>query len=353
MLPASCWRGSVIGYNPTSLHQCRTLPIHGFDQKQVRSPNDAADSSLAATTVGPAVSKTTSAPQTLRAQLWLTGAMMLWGMNIPFVKYLTSSFSPILLASLRMVIACMVFIAIALYTRGGLPRIERAQWGVLVVCGVLMVYLNQYLFATGIVSASVTNTALIMALGPLLSSLLAALVFRERVTRARVIGIALGMGGVAAVILQRPGSGVQEAGLGELLVMGCVLSFAAGGILVQRLARRMDSLAISWAIHMVGTVFLVLHCAFADIDVHALFPGFGAWGILLFSGIFATAIANLIWNQSIAQLGIGRTALYLNWVPLFGISFGVLFLGEPLSWWHGFGLLCVVAGTWLGSKKAA
>jgi drug/metabolite transporter (DMT)-like permease len=289
----------------------------------------------------------------LRAQLWLTGAMMCWGINVPIAKYLTTLFQPILLGTLRMLIACLVFTGIVLCSRSRLPKIERSQWAILIVCGVLMVYLNQYFFATGIAVSSVTNTALISALGPLVSSLLAALAFRERLSGTRMLGIALGMGGVAAVILQRPSAGLQPAGFGEVMIFAGVLSFAIGGILVQRLARRMDSLAMSLMIHLAGTFFLVLHSVLTGVEVHELFPGGGAWGLLLFSGIFATALANLLWNRSIAKLGVGRTALYLNWVPLFAIAAGAAFFGEPLSWWHGFGLLCVAGGTWLGSKKAA
>jgi drug/metabolite transporter (DMT)-like permease len=310
---------------------------------------------MAGTATGRLVSSASGSERAhaLRAQLWLTGAMMCWGINVPIAKYLTTLFQPILLATLRMLIACLVFTAIVLCSRSSLPKIERTQWVVLIVCGALMVYLNQYFFSTGIAVASVTNTALISALGPLMSSLLAALAFRERLTGTRLLGIAVGMGGVAAVILQRPSAGLQPAGFGELMVAAGILSFAAGGILVQRLARQIDSLAISLIIHLAGTAFLVLHSALTGIDVHELFPSPGAWGLLLFTGIFATAFANLIWNRSIAKLGVGRTALFLNWVPLFAIAAGAIFFGEALSWWHGFGLLCVAAGTWLGSKRAA
>ena len=285
------------------------------------------------------------------AQLILTGAMMLWGLNIPAIKILATAFDPVMLAALRMLCACCVFAIIALRRNGQLPRIARRHWGPLFLCSVLMVYGNQIFFTGGIKLTSATNTALIVALGPLASSLLAALVFRERLGAPRIAGIALGLIGVGAVVLHRPGAGLGQAGMGDAMVGASVLTFAIGGVMVQRLARGLDAIAISWGIYTIGTALLILHACFSGFDTRILSAGAGPWSLLLFSGIAATAIGNLIWNRSIAILGISRTALFLNWVPLFAISFAVLFLGEPMSWWLVLGFACVVCGTLLGTAR--
>lgn len=131
-----------------------------------------------------------------------------------------------------------------------------------------------------------------------------------------------------------------------------MLSFAFGGVLVQRLARKLNAVTISWSIYTIGTALLAFHTSLNGFDVHALFPDAMSVALALFSGIGATAIGNLVWNRSIATLGISRTALFLNWVPLFAIAFSVAFLKEPMSWWLVFGVLCVILGTWLGSLRA-
>lgn len=286
-----------------------------------------------------------------KAQLILIGAMLTWGLNIPAIKILANAFDPVMLAALRMSCACCVFAVIALRRNGQLPRVGRRHWPLLFLCSVLMVYGNQIFFTGGIALTAATNTALIVALGPLVSSLLAALVFRERLTGRRIAGIALGLIGVTAVILHRPGAGLGRAGIGDAMIGASVLTFAIGGVLVQRLARQLDAIAISWGIYTTGTVLLLLHACFSGFDTRIFSAGAGAWSLLLFSGIAATAIGNLIWNRSIGILGISRTALYLNWVPLFAIAFAVLFLDEPMSWWLVLGFACVVTGTWLGTGK--
>jgi drug/metabolite transporter (DMT)-like permease len=72
---------------------------------------------------------------------------------------------------------------------------------------------------------------------------------------------------------------------------------------------------------------------------------------VLFSGLAATAFGNIVWNRAIATIGVARTAIFLYWVPIFGVAFAALLLGEALSWWHLLGFVAVMGGTWLGTRR--
>jgi drug/metabolite transporter (DMT)-like permease len=67
--------------------------------------------------------------------------------------------------------------------------------------------------------------------------------------------------------------------------------------------------------------------------------------------VLSTALGGLVWNRALMVLGVARTALYAYWVPIFGVLFAVLVLGEPLTVWHGVGLAAVLGGTWLGTRR--
>ncbi|VTU32252.1 putative amino-acid metabolite efflux pump [Variovorax sp. PBL-H6] len=288
-------------------------------------------------------------------QSTLIAAMAIWGLNVPVVKVLTGVFEPTMLAALRMLVACAALSAIVLWKRCGLPLLTLRQGAAIVVCAVLMVYLNQILFAEGLLRSTATNGALIMALSPLVSALLAAVVFGERLTLSRFVGVVLGFAGVAAVVLSHPGAGLSAAGTGDLMLVAAVVSFAAGGAIIQRLARRMHALTISWAIYLVGSLLLALHAAVEApaLDANALFPGWRPWAFILFSGVLATAVSNLVWNRAIARIGVARTAVFLYWVPVFGVAFAAMLLGEPLTFWHLFGFLAVMGGTYVGTRKSS
>ncbi|WP_261803556.1 DMT family transporter [Variovorax sp. PAMC26660] len=287
-------------------------------------------------------------------QGWMLLAMLLWGVNVSAVKALTASFESLPLAALRMAVACVALTAIVLWRRGGLPALRAKQLAGMTGCAFLMVYANQILFAQGLLRSTATNGALIMALSPLVSALMAALVFRERFTPRRMLGVALGFAGVAAVVLSHPGAGLSSAGIGDLMLALAVVSFAVGGVGVQRLARQIDPLSISWIIYMIGTGMLVVHTVLGPSPLGSaqLFPGVWPWVLVLFSGVAATAAGNLIWNRAISIIGVARTAVYLYWVPVFGVAFAALLLGEVLTWWHLLGFAAVMGGTYLGTRPA-
>jgi drug/metabolite transporter (DMT)-like permease len=290
--------------------------------------------------------------QALTVQAALIGAMAIWGLNLAVVKVLTRSFDPAVLAAVRMAVACVALTAFVAARRCGVPKLAGRQLAAIVACGFLMVYLNQILFAEGLTRSTATNAALIMALSPLASSLIAAVAFRERITLQRLAGVLLGFAGVGAVVLSHPGSGLSAAGAGDLMLVAGVVSFALGGALVQRLSRQIHPLTISWAIYLVGTVLLMTQVAAGGdrLDVQTLFPGWWPWALVVFSGVMATAVSNLVWNRAIARIGVARTAVFLYWVPVFGVAFAAVFLGETLTLWHLGGFIAVMGGTWLGTR---
>ena len=285
----------------------------------------------------------------------LIGVMAVWGLNVAAVKVLTEYFDPVSLAAVRMLIASVALTAILWWHKGGVPRVRPRQLVALVVCAALMVYANQILFAEGLLRSTATNGSLIQALSPLVSSLMAALVFHERITLARLAGVALGLAGVSAVVLSHPGAKLSSAGVGDLMLVASVVSFAAGGVIVQRLTRKLDPLVLSWAIYAMGAAMLVLHASFgrSEADVVVMPAAPWPWLLMLFSGVLATAVGNLIWNRAISTLGVARVAIFLYWVPIFGVGFAAALLGEALTLWHLAGFIAVMAGTWLGTRQPA
>ncbi|MBB5216094.1 DMT family transporter [Parapusillimonas granuli] len=289
-------------------------------------------------------------------QVLLIGVMAIWGVNISAVKVLTTQLDPLLVACLRMVLAVAVINLTLFLARQPLKLrgITRKQWLRFLLCALLMVYGNQVLFTAGMRSASATNAALISALSPLMASLLVAAMFRETLTRRRLVGIVIGFGGVAAVVLNRSGAAVEGAGWGDLQVFSALLSFVSGGVLIQSMAKQFGALVISGIIYTIGTVILCVHLAFSEIAGQIpgmAFPGWWLVMLLLFSGVVATAIGNMVWNRALIEIGAARSAMYQYWIPVFGVLFAILLLDEPFSAWHAVGLVAILLGTYLGTRR--
>lgn len=290
----------------------------------------------------------------LAIQGMLLVSMAIWGLNVTMVKELTDSFAPEHIAMMRMVVACVTLTVVWLVQRPAPVRLDRRQWAGITVCAFLMVYINQIFFTEGMLRTTATNGALIMALSPLVSAVVASIAFREALGPVRLFGVLLGFGGVAVIILGHAGSALSVMGMGDLLVVAAIVSFSTGGAVVQGITRRLDPLTMSWAIYSVGAVMLVLHTTLmgSPMDGAAMLSvGLWPWVLIVVSGSIATAIVNLIWNNAIARIGVARAAVFLYWVPVFGVVFAAVLLDERLGWHHLIGLVAVMAGTYLGTRS--
>lgn len=274
-------------------------------------------------------------------------------MNLTAVKLLTQDLHVLLVAAVRMTLAAAVLLAVARWQGLRWPRLRPGLWALATLAAFFLVYQQQVAFAQGLATTSATNAALVMALGPLVSVLLEALAFRRGLRPLQLAGAAVAIGGVAIVVLLRPGARLADANAGDLWILLSVLGFACGGLCMQRLAREMPPLLVSLYAHLVGSAMLWAHAAVGVPDPLAAVAALGPqqWALVAYSGVLATAAGAVAWARGIAALGVGRTAAYLSWIPVFGLLFGVLVLGESLTPWHVLGLGCVLVGSRWGARR--
>jgi drug/metabolite transporter (DMT)-like permease len=289
------------------------------------------------------------ATATTRVHQALFVTMMVWGVNLSAVKGLTENLDLMLVASVRMVLASVV-LAVLTFTFGQrnqkwTPR----KWWLLLLAAFFLVYSQQIAFAEGLFRTSATNAALVMALGPAVSLSLETLIFKRLITRRKMYGIAFALAGVSVVILNRPMASLTAAAWGDVWIFVSVLAFALGGLCIQRLTQDNAPLSVSFVAHVAGALMLCLHTAFLVTDpIQQIFKmTTWQWMLAAFSAILATGIGSVVWSRGIATIGVGRTASYISWVPIFGVAFGALFFSEPVTIWHAFGMVAVLAGTTL------
>ncbi|CCH06283.1 Probable amino-acid metabolite efflux pump [Achromobacter xylosoxidans] len=286
--------------------------------------------------------------------LQLMFVMATWGLNIVSIKYLTQHMDIRALAALRIAVAFVAVTLIVKARRGRIPRLGRVELAWVALAGFLVVYAHQTALVYGLQFSSAANGTLLMATSPLLSALLAALFYRERLTWLRIAGALLGLAGVAMVVV---GSGAQIGltGWGDAIVFLAVAVFVFGGLVIQRISRTLDPLAMLWYMYLAGGLMLMAHAAMtpSSYDADNWSMTWWPWLVLLFSAVIASGVSNILWNAGIARLGISRAALFVNWLPIFGLLFAALFLDEHVTLVHVAGLACILSGTWLGLRRGA
>jgi drug/metabolite transporter (DMT)-like permease len=212
-----------------------------------------------------------------------------------------------------------------------------------------MVYAHQLLLTQGLAWSSATNGGLALSLNPLLSVLLGAAIFGERLGVFGAAGVAMGLAGAAVVILNRTGAELRFHGMGDALLLLSMLVYVAAGVFVRKLSRRLSAVAIAWWMHLFGGVMLLAHAAFEPEfwSAQAWMPGVEPWLLVCFSALFSTAIGGFGWSYGISRLGLGRTAVFLNLLPVSTLATAVAFLDEKLRPEHLLGFGLVLTGTWL------
>jgi drug/metabolite transporter (DMT)-like permease len=208
--------------------------------------------------------------------------------------------------------------------------------------GVLIALLN---FGLSLIPSG--RAALIFALFPLLTMLIAAALDHERLTAAKSAGVLLTIPGVALALgekLLEPARG--QAWLGELAVFAAALSGAACSVLYRPYLRKYPVLPVS-ALAMAASVGFLALLAIPEGFFDAL-PRFtpGGWGAVLFIDVGSGA-GYYVWLWALRHNTPTRASAFLALSPLTAALLGALLLGEPLTAWPISGLVCVVLGLWI------
>jgi drug/metabolite transporter (DMT)-like permease len=191
-----------------------------------------------------------------------------------------------------------------------------------------------------------------MALNPVMTALGARLVFGERMGWIRVGGIVLAVVGVIVVITHgQLGALTRGAvGLGELLLFGSVLGWASYTLIGRAVLKGMSPLGASTWASLLGMLMLAACAVFERpwAALATLSPA--AWGAIAYLGAFGTVVAFLWYYQGVQRIGPARAAVFLSFVPVFGVMFAALLLGEPILPSMVAGGVMVVAGVLLTNR---
>lgn len=287
--------------------------------------------------------------------LILAGVVVSWGLNVVMVKYLTESAPPFLVAAVRMPLAGIALLPFAL-RKYGWYRPNAKQWLLLTLIGVTSIFLHQLFLATGVVTTTATNAALILGLNPLTTALLAALFVGEKMNLRLLLGILAGFSGVVLVVTS--GSGEAAVGLtgwGDLIMFLSMLAYVIGGLLIKSVsATGMPTLVITAYSTLIGGVMLNAGAfmkygfsAYGEIHFNAM-----GWVVMLLSAWIASSLGTLGWNHGIKLLGAGKTAMFINGMPFASMVGAAVFLHEQIRWIHLLAFVLTTLGIAIGTIRA-
>ncbi|WP_049972290.1 DMT family transporter [Haladaptatus cibarius] len=267
----------------------------------------------------------------------------LWGFSFLAISVGLESLEPILFAAFRYDIAAILLLGYAVYGDSTWRPTDRSNAGAVLAGGVFLVGANAFLFI-GQQTVASGMAAILQSLLPIMTSLWAVgLLPEERISATDAVGIVLGFIGVGLIIRPNPANLLGTDVVGRLLIFVQVTGVALGGVLIQRFEPTLDKAALSgWSMFTGG---LLLHVVSTSTGEAFSFPtGVRSGAAVAYLGIFATAIAFLIYFTLLDVRGALETSLVSYLIPIVATIVGVVVLGESITSFTIVGFVVVFTG---------
>ncbi|WP_439865284.1 DMT family transporter [Pseudomonas antarctica] len=288
----------------------------------------------------------------------LASVTMIWGATFVAGRYLAADVEPLLAATLRFVLASVALLVFMAIARIRLVRPSVAQLVQLAMLGFFGIFFYNLCFFYGLQYINASRASLIVALNPAVIGVASWVLFKERLGPAKLLGIALCLGGAGAVIVSRNPAlldGAANAWIGDLLIFGCVVGWGAYSLFSRGLNRKLGALqTVTWSI-LLGTLMLAATTAFSGgLTVAAVQAiQLPQWLSLLYLGVVGSALAYILWYDGIRHIGATRAGVFIALNPLTAVICGAMLLGEQLTLPMLLGGGVILLGIYLCNKPLA
>jgi drug/metabolite transporter (DMT)-like permease len=271
-------------------------------------------------------------PDHLPQRLWwvLACLTLAWGFNWTAMKVALAEVPPWTFRSLCLGLGAAVLFA-ALRAGGQRLVLPTGQWRRLWMLALLNITSWNMLVAFGVGMIPSGRAATLAYTMPVWAVPLSVWLLGERVTGAKLVGLVLGLGGLA-LLLAESFSGLGRAPLGSLLVLGAAVSWALGTVLQKRFPVELPTgLYTAW-IMLLGGVPIFAGALLFD-DWGALRNvSLTAWLGTAYNVVIAFAFAHWAWIKIATSVPVSVFSISMLLIPVIGVLSGMLFLGERPAW---------------------
>ena len=285
----------------------------------------------------------------LKEHLALLGTNLFYGAGFTVAKFLMPHLiKPLGFIFIRVSVVCILFWASWFFGKKYRAKIAKKDFGVLILGGLFGVAANQMLFFLGLNNTMPIHASLVMLSTPILITLIALVVLKERMRWDKMIGLVLGISGAA--LLMSAGKEVTALGkdtaFGDFLVFLNATSYAIYLVIIKPLMKRYRPIIVIRWVFLFG-FFFVLPFGWREFSVieWSLFKT-GDWCSLAFIVLGVTFFAYL-WNTyALKHLSPSIVGAYIYAQPFFAAVISMIFMGEDLTWPKIFATMLIFAGVY-------
>jgi drug/metabolite transporter (DMT)-like permease len=277
---------------------------------------------------------------------WLLFVLLgfFWGSSYLFIRIaVEAGLAPFTLVTLRLAIGFLLLASVVLVARERLPR-DLRTYGRLVVLAVLGVAVPFSLISWAEQSVASSLAAVINGAVPLFVIVIAAAALPdEPYTAPRVMGLLVGLVGVAILVGFDPGVLAGTSLLPALALLGSTTSYAAGGVWARRFLQGLSPMVT--AMFEIGFALVIAAILATILDGGIRLPTrTDAIFAVIWLGLLGSGLAFLIYFRLLGRWGATRTSLVAYLMPVVGVGLGALVLHETVDVRLVIGTVLVIAG---------
>ena len=280
----------------------------------------------------------------LPARLWwvLAALTVVWGFNWTAMKVAIAEIAPFTFRTFCLGLGSGLLFGY-LRASGKPMAIPRGQWGRLALISFFTITCWNILVVLGLQHIPSGRAAILAYTMPAWSIPLSVLVLGERMTGAKLFGLALGLGGLV-LLLWDDFAGIERAPLGSLLVLGASFTWAIGTVLQKKFPVSAPLPAFTaWLMLIGGAPIYLGMLLFEDLGQLGRVGFWPAMG-LAYNVLFSFAWGHWAWMTLVTSVSVTVFSLSMLVIPVFGVLSGMLFLGERLGW-NEYAALLLVLGS--------
>jgi drug/metabolite transporter (DMT)-like permease len=267
----------------------------------------------------------------------------IWGGSFLFMRMASKEFGPIALIQFRVIVASL-FLSSVVIAQGRGRELFRYPVRMSIV-GLSGSAIPFTLFAFGTLTLSAGLASVLNATSPFFGALIAVFYFREPLTRAKWIGLLIAFSGVYLLVSDK----LQISG-GTLAIAACLFAAFCYGVSAHYSKRKlgdMSPIAVAAGSQIASSIWMLpVSLWYLPSDV----PSMPSWIAAITLGVVCTGVALVIYFYLIQAVDATRAMTIAYLIPLFGILWGGIFLGETLTYIAFLGGCFVLLGLYLFNK---
>ncbi len=293
--------------------------------------------------------------------LKLFSVAVIWGLGWPAGRVVANDILPFAASWLRYVIATVSFL-IFMQMSGQWMFPNRSEWRRLFMIGFISTVMYQAFFMFGMQYTAAGDASLMITFNPLFTAILAVVFIGERMHLNLIIGLFMGITGVAILFYYSPNVDLpfSERVLGNMLIACAALSWACNTILMKRAmtspanaaTRPLNPLELTVWSSVAGLLILTPITVAEAMTQGVSVPSQSGWIGIVFLALFSTVIAYVWFADGIVKIGASMSALYVYLVPPFGIIGGFVLLGEKLGVSLLFAFVLITGGVIIAQRDS-